>query len=166
MEVNIGKELCFLEQLLGNNLEVSVNTKCIGVVLPEWLYAEDSVKLNIGYSLPIPITGLEVNSQGLRCTLSFRRQPFRVQLPWYSVWQIEVMGTTHGWVWPGDMPRSKQPITGIGPSDGPTAEPTTVDELVAGTPAEPKSNIVHVDFKSRRKASIVDAVIEDEKEPA
>jgi hypothetical protein len=99
--------------------------------------------------------------------VSFNLKKFQIQLPWYSIYEV-VNETSHQfWGWLYDAPPRKEdgaPPSGTSKDDGP--EPTTVDELVAGTPAEPKSNVIHVDFKTRKKAPIVDAVIEDEKEPA
>lgn len=169
MEVNIIKELIFLEQLLEYTVRVSINTKCIGVVLPDYLYKQDSCSLDFGFGMAVPIRDLRVTRHGIRATVSFNRQPFMVQVPWYSVYQLTNMNTNEWYGWPDDAPKGtpQQQPTGMSKEDGP--EPTTVQELVAGTGAEPKDNVMHVDFASRKRQAKLDVPVyvdDNEKEPA
>lgn len=91
MDKSISKELFFLRNYLQSNIDVWVNTTRLGVVLPSHLYAEKNTKLVLGlYGMAIPIP-IEVNWEGIRCTLSFNRQPFACQIPWSAVFCIKVL---------------------------------------------------------------------------
>lgn len=59
--------------------------------------------LEIGLDTVIPIPDLEITECGISCTLSFSRQPFKVVLPWTSVFAITKPDGT-GAVWQSSMP--------------------------------------------------------------
>lgn len=91
MDKSTIKELFFLRNYLQSNIDVWVNTTRLGVVLPSHLYAEKNTKLVLGlYGMAIPIP-IEVNWEGIRCTLSFNRTPFACQIPWSAVFCIKVL---------------------------------------------------------------------------
>jgi stringent starvation protein B len=59
--------------------------------------------LQIGLDMPIPIPDLEVDDEGIRCTLSFSRTPFYCMVPWAAVYAL-VGDDGRGMVWPDDVP--------------------------------------------------------------
>jgi hypothetical protein len=58
------------------------------VVCPQWLRKPQLV-LQVGFSLPIPIPDLRVDSQGIHGTLTFKAAPFRCFCPWGAIFAIE-----------------------------------------------------------------------------
>ena len=65
---------------------VQLDGRAAGVVLPEWLRADVSVVLQLGYDLAVPIHDLEIDEASIRCTLSFRRTPFACVIPWTAIY--------------------------------------------------------------------------------
>src|SRR5581483_10766152 len=51
----------------------------------------------------VPIPDLQLDDEGMSCTLSFRRSPFFCIVPWASVFAI-VGDDGRGMVWPDDVP--------------------------------------------------------------
>lgn len=56
-----------------------------GVRLPEFLKGESTVRLDLGYNLPIPIRDLLLDDRGVSGTFSFRGEPHYVMVPWHAV---------------------------------------------------------------------------------
>ena len=46
-----------------------------GVIVPLHFRTQSQLVLQIGLNFPIPIRDLEIDAEGVRCTLSFNRQP-------------------------------------------------------------------------------------------
>lgn len=78
-----------------------------GVELPANV-KQKSVVLDFGMSLPIPIHDLEIDDDGLRCTLSFGQKPFHCTIPWSAVYLI-ITRDKHGAFWPNDRPGDDEP---------------------------------------------------------
>lgn len=61
------------------------------VVLPEslktadWKARKSVIHLEYGLDMPIPISDLVVNNEGVAATLSFSREPFKTYVPWHAV---------------------------------------------------------------------------------
>lgn len=121
-DTSLGKQLYFLQNVIKDNLYVSVNTSKLGVILPEFLYDSGNVALYIGLFLENPLKELNVNYEGIRAILSFNRQPFKCSIPWSAVWLMQVEGSGDGCVWRDDAPREDvelQPEMGATGSDDP-----------------------------------------------
>lgn len=60
---------------------------CLG--LPKYLETWKSpIRVDIGLNTPVPIKHLCVNDEGIKCTLSFQRQPYPVVIPWAAVYDF------------------------------------------------------------------------------
>lgn len=119
MDNSLAKELFFRRYMMeGQMLFVAVNTTKIGVILPDFLYEQSHCLLNFGYNLAIPITDLEVTRDGVRATMSFNRTPFKVSLPWYSIFLIQVEGDY--FACPIDAPLGAPELPGPQGPTGPT----------------------------------------------
>jgi hypothetical protein len=113
---NAEKEALLLELLsTGKLLDIRVNPAVKGVSLPEYLMKESSVALNIGLNCPIPIYDLVVDSGGICATLSFRREPVFVELPWESLWAVAYDGEKGAWSL-GEQPVDKEKAVKARPS--------------------------------------------------
>jgi hypothetical protein len=107
--------------------------------------------------MPVPIRDLEIDENGVSCTLSFSRTPFWCSLPWTAIFAIVSEPDRRGGIWPEDVPPdgqwgksfrsassapppAKRPkLTALGPNDRPPEEaPTSSDEVRAATGTPPE----------------------------
>lgn len=108
------------------------------VVVPIHLRKQPHLILQVGLNMPVPIPDLEVDDDGISCTLSFNRSPFWCKLPWHSVYAL-VSKDARGMVWPDDVPPEvavkfvKQPGDASGEAKAPS---TPAPPVVAAAPAE------------------------------
>lgn len=86
---------------------VSLNPLIGGVVLPAHLRGKESVVLEFGRHMPLPIPDLQVTDAGISGTLSFSLTcgTFAVFVPWQAVWAL-VTRDHKGWIWAEAMPKS------------------------------------------------------------
>jgi stringent starvation protein B len=73
------------------------------VHVPAWFKRQAQLVLQIGLNMPIPIPDLNLDDEGISCTLSFNRSPHYCRLPWASVFAL-VGEDGRGMVWPDDVP--------------------------------------------------------------
>lgn len=78
------------------------------VVVPSWLATKPQLVLQLGLKFAIPIPDLEVDDDGVRCTLSFNRTPFHCTLPWSAVYAL-VAEDGQVTVWPTELPQELVP---------------------------------------------------------
>lgn len=74
-----------------------------GVVVPAWLSNQAQLVLQVGLDMPIPITDLKVDDEGISGTLSFNRTPFTCIIGWDAVFALSGEDG-QGMVWPESMP--------------------------------------------------------------
>ncbi len=74
-----------------------------GVIVPLHFRSQSQLVLQIGLNFPIPIRDLEIDADGVRCTLSFNRQPFYCIVPWSGVYAL-VGEDGQVTVWPSELP--------------------------------------------------------------
>lgn len=74
-----------------------------GVNVPLHFRSQSQLVLQIGLNFPIPIRDLEIDADGVRCTLSFNRQPFYCIVPWSGVYAL-VGEDGQVTVWPSELP--------------------------------------------------------------
>jgi hypothetical protein len=120
-----------LEKLLGDsNVFIHLDPRKRGVVVPKWFQNQPELILQLGLQMLVPIPDLEVDEEGVSCTLSFSRAPFWCCIPWTSVFALISEKDKRGVVWPEDVPpdgqaaRSLKPppakrpkLTALGPND-------------------------------------------------
>jgi hypothetical protein len=82
---------------------VHLDPRSESAVVPPWLKGQPQLILQIGLNLAVDIPDLEVDEEGIACTLSFSRRPHFCRLPWTSVYAL-VGEDGRGMVWPSDIP--------------------------------------------------------------
>jgi stringent starvation protein B len=82
---------------------VHLDPRAEAVRVPPWFKRQPQLVLQIGLNMAVPIPDLEVDDEGLSCTLSFNRSPFLCVIPWTSVFAL-VDDQRQGMVWPDDVP--------------------------------------------------------------
>lgn len=74
------------------------------VLVPPWFKRQPQLVLQIGLNMPKPIPDLNVDDEGISCTLSFSNTPHYCKLPWASVYAL-IGASGRGMVWPDDVPK-------------------------------------------------------------
>jgi len=87
-----------------SNVDVYLDPRARGVVVPPQFRKEPRLILKIGLNMPVPIPDLRVDEESMSCTLSFNRSPFYCVVPWSSVFAM-VGEDGRGMVWPDDVPQ-------------------------------------------------------------
>ncbi len=100
---------------------VILDGRAEGVDLPEFLRGDARVMLQLAYDLAIPIPDLAVTDEGFSGTLSFRRTPHLVRVPWRAVYAIGD-GEHPPAVFVDDLPRDL-PAPGAEPPEPPPPPP-------------------------------------------
>jgi stringent starvation protein B len=86
-----------------SSVHLHLDPRVDGVVVPPQFRRQPQLVLQVGLNMPVPITDLRLDEDGMSCTLSFSRSPFFCVLPWRSVFAI-VGDDGRGMVWPDDVP--------------------------------------------------------------
>ena len=87
-----------------SNVDVYLDPRARGVVVPPQFRKEPRLILKIGLNMPVPIPDLRLDEESMSCTLSFNRSPFYCVVPWSSVFAM-VGEDGRGMVWPDDVPQ-------------------------------------------------------------
>ncbi|HEY6080805.1 MAG TPA: ClpXP protease specificity-enhancing factor SspB [Polyangiaceae bacterium] len=93
--------LALLEQA---TVLVHLDPRAAQVQVPEWFKRQPQLVLQIGLNMPKPIPDLNVDDQGISCTLSFSNAPHFCFLPWTAVYAL-IGASGRGMVWPDDVPK-------------------------------------------------------------
>lgn len=98
-----------LQRLLKHgSVFVHLDPRRDGVMVPPWLANKPQLVLQLGLNFAIPIPDLEVDDDGVRCTLSFNRSPYHCDLPWSAVYAL-VAEDGQVTVWPTELPAELVP---------------------------------------------------------
>src|SRR5262245_53513798 len=87
-----------------SNVDIYLDPRAEGVVVPPQFRKEARLVLNIGLNMPLPIPYLRHADESMSCTRSFSRSPFYCVVPWSSVFAM-VGDDGRGMVWPDDVPQ-------------------------------------------------------------
>lgn len=87
-----------------SNVDVYLDPRAKGVVVPPQFRKEPRLILKIGLNMPVPIPDLRLDDESMSCTLSFNRAKFFCVVPWMSVFAM-VGDDGRGMVWPDDVPQ-------------------------------------------------------------
>lgn len=87
-----------------SNVDVYLDPRAQGVVVPPQFRKEPRLILKIGLNMPVPIPDLRLDDESMSCTLSFNRVKFFCVVPWLSVFAM-VGDDGRGMVWPDDVPQ-------------------------------------------------------------
>lgn len=119
-----------------SNVDVYLDPRAKGVVVPPQFRKEPRLILKIGLNMPVPIPDLRVDEESMSCTLSFNRSPFYCVVPWSSVFAM-VGEDGRGMVWPDDVPQELAvKVVEPGEEGSPvSAAPAPSGASSSGTPA-------------------------------
>jgi len=92
--------LALLEE---SSLFIYLDPRRTGVIVPPRFHKQPELILQVGLNMAVPIRDLEVNEDGITCTLSFSRSPFWCCLPWTAIYAL-MDEKQHGMIWPDDVP--------------------------------------------------------------
>ena len=108
-----------------SNVDVYLDPRAKGVVVPPQFRKEPRLILKIGLNMPVPIPDLRLDDESMSCTLSFNRAKFFCVVPWSSVFAM-VGDDGRGMVWPDDVPQelaaradNGRPLRPAGPEEVP-----------------------------------------------
>ena len=129
-----------------SNVDVYLDPRAKGVVVPPQFRKEPRLILKIGLNMPVPIPDLRLDDESMSCTLSFNRAKFFCVVPWLSVFAM-VGDDGRGMVWPDDVPQelaaradNGRPLEGRRPS-GPEEVPAPSSRGSGSGSAKGKSRI-------------------------
>lgn len=92
--------LALLEQA---SVFIHLDPRKDGVQVPVGFKKQAQLVLQIGLNMVVKIPDLEVDDDGISCTLSFNRRPHYCHMPWASIYAL-VDESGRGMVWPDDVP--------------------------------------------------------------
>lgn len=114
-----------------SNVDIYLDPRAKGVVVPPQFRKEPRLILKIGLNMPVPIPDLRLDEDSMSCTLSFSRVPFFCVVPWPSVFAM-VGEDGRGMVWPDDVPQEL--AVRVGDERRPAAVPPPPESSPAPTP--------------------------------
>lgn len=122
-----------------SNVDVYLDPRAKGVVVPPQFRKEPRLILKIGLNMPVPIPDLRLDDESMSCTLSFNRSPFYCVVPWPSVFAM-VGEDGRGMVWPDDVPQELavkvvDPGSDARMTESSTASPSTKGRAARKAPA-------------------------------
>ena len=97
-----------LKLLKGGEVKLILDARRAGVIVPEYLATEGRLVLQVGYRMAVPIPDLKVDARGVSGTLSFKRHPFFVNVPWAAVYAVVGVDDGRGWIWHDDVPAEQR----------------------------------------------------------
>jgi stringent starvation protein B len=92
-----------LALLQGSSLYIHLDPRKTEVVVPLHFKKQAQLVLQVGLNMAVPIPDLQVDDEGVTCTLSFNRAPFWCRLPWTAVYAL-VGDDKRGMIWPDEVP--------------------------------------------------------------
>jgi hypothetical protein len=101
-----------------SSVYVHLDPRREAVVVPVWLKKQPQLVLQVGLNMHVPIPDLNLDDDGMSCTLSFNRAPFYCVVPWSSVFAM-VGDDGRGVVWPDDVPAEVARQAHVKAVDGP-----------------------------------------------
>ena len=130
------------------------------VQVPAWFKRQPQLVLQIGLNMPKPIPDLNVDDDGISCTLSFSNAPHYCHLPWASVYAL-IGASGRGMVWPDDVPKE---VAGQYVVTTPKEEvkPRTALRAVGAEPS-PDEQAAKADAKKKKRARKAKEAKETEK---
>ena len=102
--LNASKKQAVLDMLAtGTVVSLSLDARCRGVVVPTEYVYQHGLVLQIGMNVLLNIPDLNVDDNGITCTLSFNRRGIWCHIPWAALWAITPsIGPSK--LWPESMP--------------------------------------------------------------
>jgi stringent starvation protein B len=123
------------------------------VKVPPWFKKQPELVLQVGLNMAVPIPDLNLDDEGVSCTLSFNRSPHFCFVPWTAIHAV-IGEDRRGMVWHDDVPpevagqyqfqagtpKPQARLRAVD-SESTRTEPAPPDDAAAGAtkPAEPQS---------------------------
>lgn len=135
-----------------SNVDVYLDPRATGVVVPPQFRTEARLVLKIGLNMPVPIPDLHLDDESMTCTLSFNRIPFYCAVPWSSVFAM-VGDDGRGMVWPDDVPSelALRAVEERRPPETTAAQPRTPAARAASARARSKSKLAEDPPRTKRQ---------------
>jgi stringent starvation protein B len=92
-----------LALLQGPSVFIHLDPRKPEVIVPLHFKKQAQLVLQVGLNMAVPIPDLQVDDEGVTCTLSFNRSPFWCRLPWSAVYAL-VGEDKRGMIWPDEVP--------------------------------------------------------------
>lgn len=92
-----------LALLQGPSLFIHLDPRKPEVLVPLHFKKQAQLVLQVGLNMAVPIPDLQVDDEGVTCTLSFNRSPFWCRLPWTAIYAL-VGDDKRGMIWPDEVP--------------------------------------------------------------
>ena len=92
-----------LALLQGPSVFIHLDPRKPEVIVPPHFKRQAQLVLQVGLNMAVPIPDLQVDDEGVTCTLSFNRSPFWCRLPWSAVYAL-VGEDKRGMIWPDEVP--------------------------------------------------------------
>lgn len=97
-----------LDLLARSGVFIYLDPRREGVVVPVGFKKQPELMLQVGLNLAVSIRDLEVDDDGVTCTLSFNRSPFWCRMPWSAIFALVSDEDRRGAVWAEDAPRESK----------------------------------------------------------
>ncbi|MEY4507935.1 MAG: hypothetical protein RLZZ450_57 [Pseudomonadota bacterium] len=112
----------------------------------------EGVVFQYGKAQARPIPDLDVNSLGIRGTLSFGGQQHWTFVPWLAVWAIAAEGAQDGGVWAADVPERMMAVLkeNAQRAKKPKSDVRELKATKAGAVYEREDNIIRPRFGAKR----------------
>src|SRR5690349_9386027 len=109
-----------LALLQGPSLFIHLDPRKPEVIVPLHFKKQAQLVLQVGLNMAVPIPDLQVDDEGVTCTLSFNRSPFWCRLPWTAIYAL-VGDDKRGMIWPDEVPAEVESAQRKGPEAQPAA---------------------------------------------
>jgi stringent starvation protein B len=123
-----------LALLQGPSMFIHLDPRKANVAVPPYFKKQPQLVLQVGLNMAIPIPDLQVDDDGVTCTLSFNRSPFWCKLPWSAVYAL-VGEDGRGMVWPSEVPAEVAAQMERAAAKQASEAPQRADGAGAGAPA-------------------------------
>lgn len=134
-----------------SNVDVYLDPRAKGVVVPPQFRKEPRLILKIGLNMPVPIPDLRLDDESMSCTLSFNRAKFFCVVPWLSVFAM-VGDDGRGMVWPDDVPQELAVRSDDRKPSGPELAPVPAPASSRGGKGKPRA-VETADSSSSERAT-------------
>lgn len=103
MSASSSKKTVALQLLERSSVFIHLDPRREGVVVPQGFVNQAQLVLQIGFDMAVAIPDLDVDDDGISCTLSFNRQRHFCQMPWSAIFAL-IGQNGGGRVWREDVP--------------------------------------------------------------
>jgi len=143
------KKQTALDLLEKSSVFVHLDPRAKDVVVPSQFQGQGQLVLQVGLNMAVNIPDLDVNDDGIGCTLSFNRVPQWCFVPWHAVYAL-VGDDGRGMIWPDDVPPElaaesrRASFKVVGKTDKPSVASEKLPDSVAGDAAPAARSPVNV----------------------